>query len=161
MGERMAWVISLAQRNVAEATGGPFSAAVVERHSGRIVAVGVNLVTSLQCSMAHAEMVALLLAERELGRFRIGAGFDLLASTEPCTMCLGAVCWSGVDGLACSARDADARAIGFDEGPKPADWCAELTARGVRVTRDVQRPAAVAVLSDYHRRGGVLYNGRG
>jgi tRNA(Arg) A34 adenosine deaminase TadA len=74
-------------------------------------------------------------------------------------MCLGALPWAGIHSLVCGAREEDARAVGFDEGDKPADWIAGLERRGIRVTRDVRREEARQILEDYVRRGGVVYNG--
>ncbi|WP_217995186.1 hypothetical protein [Methylogaea oryzae] len=73
-------------------------------------------------------------------------------------MCLGATLWSGVKSLLCGARDEDARAIGFDEGPKPADWADQLRRRGIAVTRDVMRDEACKVLQRYKNQGGTIYN---
>jgi tRNA(Arg) A34 adenosine deaminase TadA len=85
---------------------------------------------------------------------------ELVSSTEPCVMCLGAVVWSGVRRLVCGARDRDARKVGFDEGPKPDDWIGALEARGITVVRDVGREEAAGVLHHYVARGGVIYNAR-
>jgi tRNA(Arg) A34 adenosine deaminase TadA len=73
-------------------------------------------------------------------------------------MCFGASPWSGVRRLVCGARDEDARAIGFDEGPKLADWITALNDRGIAVLRDVLRDEAVGVLKDYIEAGGIIYN---
>jgi tRNA(Arg) A34 adenosine deaminase TadA len=75
-------------------------------------------------------------------------------------MCLGAIPWSGVRSVICGARDQDARRIGFDEGSKPDRWVKSLENRGIRVFRDVLREEALAVLLDYHKRGGLIYNAR-
>lgn len=157
----MRFVIELSRLNVQHGSGGPFGAAVFDR-DGHLIAPGINLVVSSNCSLLHAEMVALAGAQKMLGRYDIGDGgrrqYDLFASTEPCAMCFGAIPWSGVRGLVCGARDADARAIGFDEGPKLADWVAALNQRGISVARDVLRAEAVAVLQEYAAASGLLYN---
>ena len=75
-------------------------------------------------------------------------------------MCLGAVVWSGVQTLVCGATDGDARAIGFDEGPKPPDWVSALYQRGIAVHREVLRPDAAGVLQAYADAGGPIYNAR-
>lgn len=85
---------------------------------------------------------------------------DLVTSCEPCAMCFGAVPWSGVRGLVCGARDEDARAIGFDEGPKLESWVRALEQRGIEVVRDVHRVVARRVLEDYAIAGGPIYNSR-
>ena len=157
----MAFVIGLSERTVRHRTGGPFGAAVFDRRNGDLLSVGVNLVVSASCSSAHAEVVALSLAQRELGRFDLAAGAvrcELVTSTEPCAMCLGACCWSGIGRVVCGARGEDAEAIGFDEGPKPADWPAALVQRHVGVVRDVLREKASAVLRGYIRADGPVYN---
>lgn len=160
---QMAFVIDLARRNM-EAGGGPFAAAVFESAGGRLVAAGVNRVIASHCSSAHAEILALALAQQRIGDYDLGAAHQpahvLVTSVEPCVMCLGAVIWSGVRSVVCGARDGDARAVGFDEGPKPPAWVDELENRGIQVVRDLMRPEAVEVLHDYAARGGFVYNAR-
>jgi tRNA(Arg) A34 adenosine deaminase TadA len=162
--ERMQLAIDLARRNVQHGTGGPFGAAVFDIETGVLLAPGVNLVVPLHCSTAHAEIVALTIAQQRVGHFDLGSSelpsHELVSSTEPCAMCLGAVPWSGVRRLVCGARDEDARRIGFDEGAKPDDWVASLEGRGIAVLRDVCRTAAVNVLEGYRSAGGVIYNAR-
>jgi tRNA(Arg) A34 adenosine deaminase TadA len=162
--ERMRLAIDLARRNVAAGTGGPFGAAVFEAEKGRLLAVGVNLVVAARCSILHAEVVALMLAQQRLGRFDLGGeglpACELVTSAEPCAMCFGALLWSGVRRLVCAAREEDVRAVGFDEGPKPDDWPGELQRRGITVARDLCRDEAVTVLKDYALGGGLVYNPR-
>jgi tRNA(Arg) A34 adenosine deaminase TadA len=159
---RMRLAIELARRNVEHGTGGPFGAAVFEEQSGRLLAVGVNLVVTAGCSLLHAEVVALLLAQQRLGRFDLGGeglpACELVTSAEPCVMCFGAVLWSGVKRLVCAARQEDVERLGFDEGPKPVDWPCELERRGITIARDVCRDEAVAVLNHYVAAAGPIYN---
>jgi len=159
--DQMRLVVGLSRQNVEHQTGGPFGAAVFDSE-GRLVAPGINLVVTSDCSVLHAEIVALAFAQKVLNRYDIGDGgtrrYDLVVSTEPCAMCFGAVLWSGVSRLICAARDEDARSIGFDEGPKFSNWDAELESRGIAVTRDVLRQEAAAVLHEYAAVGGTIYN---
>jgi tRNA(Arg) A34 adenosine deaminase TadA len=159
---RMALAIDLARENALRGTGGPFGAAVFERASGRLVAVGVNAVAASGLSLAHAEMLAIALAQAARGGYDLGApglpAHELVTSSEPCAMCFGAIPWSGVARLVCGARAADAEAIGFDEGPKPRDWAGALARRGIAVARDVRRAEAVAVLRAYAASGQPIYN---
>jgi hypothetical protein len=60
----------------------------------------------------------------------------------------------------CGARAADAEAIGFDEGDKPARWATALARRGISVRRDVCRAEARAVLREYAARAGTIYGAR-
>jgi len=86
--------------------------------------------------------------------------YELVTSTAPCAMCLGAIPWSGVRRVICGARDEDVRSIGFDEGTKPQNWVLSLETRGITVIQDVLREEARKVLSQYRELGGVIYNAR-
>ena len=158
---RMGLVIGLARQNIEHNTGGPFAAAVFERDSHRLVAPGVNLVTSAGCSVAHAEIMAIALAQQVIGSHTLDSpghsGYELVSSTAPCAMCLGAIPWSGVRALMCGARGVDAEAVGFDEGDKVADWKRRLEDRAILVTADVCRKEAAAVLKAYVAAGGAIY----
>ena len=160
--QRMAFVIQAARQNVLEGSGGPFAAGVFEQDSGALLSLGVNLVTAEQLSMLHAEMVAIAFAQRVLGRRDLGRrgspALEIVTSVEPCAMCYGAIPWSGLGKVVSGATDADARAIGFDEGPKPTDWTRPLVERGIAVTTQVMRDEAKSVLDDYARSGGIIYS---
>jgi len=158
---RMRLAIELADRNVQHRTGGPFGAAIFEIPSGRLLSVGMNLVEVSHCSMAHAEMVAIAIAQQTIGNYDLSANGtcrELATSVEPCAMCLGAIPWSGVRRVLCGARGEDACQIGFDEGAKPADWVGELRKRGIEVVQDVLRDEAKTVLRRYAESGGRIYN---
>ena len=159
--DRMQLVIKFSELNTKEKTGGPFGAAVFDE-MGKLIAPGINLVESQRCSILHAEMVALSLAQISLNRFDLGdkgrLKYELVTTTEPCAMCYGAIPWSGISRLVCGARDEDARGIGFDEGPKLKNWIDELEVRGIKVQCDVLREEAVSVLRNYAAIGGTIYN---
>jgi tRNA(Arg) A34 adenosine deaminase TadA len=158
--QRMAFAIELAGRNVDQGTGGPFGAIVVESQSGQLVSAGVNVVTSSGMCTAHAEMVAIGLANQSRGTYDLGAGpaLELVSSVEPCAMCLGALVWSGVRRLVCGSRSSAATAVGFDEGPRASDWVSSLQTRGIDVVRDVRADEAAQVLVRYAEGGGPIYN---
>ena len=161
MEEKMRFIIDLSHQNIEHETGGPFAAAVFDEN-GYLVAPGVNTVVSSNCSVLHAEIMAIALAQKTLGRYDISDGgrlrYDLFATTEPCAMCFGAVPWSGVCRLVCGARSEDAQKIGFDEGPRPSAWVEALADRGINVVRDVLREEAAAVLKAYSAAGGPIYS---
>jgi tRNA(Arg) A34 adenosine deaminase TadA len=161
--DKASFVIEASYRNICARTGGPFAAAVFNNQSGELVSVGVNLVTTQRLSMLHAEMVALAAAQRLLGSYTLGDlsdEYQLVTSTEPCAMCLGAIVWSGITSVLSSATDSDARAIGFDEGPKVSDWKAALQSRGIKVRAELCRSDAKRILRQYHDMRGEIYNGR-
>ncbi len=155
----MELVLEMVAKNIDDG-GGPFAAGVFDSE-GYLVGAGVNRVVPASAAIAHAEMVAIAAAGQRLGTWNLGASRprQLVTSTEPCAMCLGAVPWSGVSSMATGARDSDARAVGFDEGDKMADWAALLEARDITVIRDVLRERSVELLQQYAQTGGEIYNG--
>lgn len=163
--DKVALAIALSRRNIEARTGGPFGAAVFGPDD-RLVAAGVNVVLPQSASVAHAEVMAFLLAQQGCGRARLNEAVDgsrigpyvLATSAQPCCQCYGATVWAGVDRLLIGARSADVESLTeFDEGPLPADWTGELARRGIEVVRDIHRDAARAVLADYGRGGGQRY----
>jgi tRNA(Arg) A34 adenosine deaminase TadA len=91
-----------------------------------------------------------------------GPGSELVTSSQPCLMCLGATLWSGVTRLTYGATAADVTSVlGFDEGPLPRDWQGELNKRGITVAGEFLRAEAVEVLELYKKSRGTIYNGRG
>ena len=163
LSDRMALVLDLAMRNVTRGTGGPFAAAVLERDSGRVVSVGVNRVVTANSSIAHAEVLAIGLADAVLGTYDLRSpelpAMQLVTSSQMCAMCLGAVVWSGVSEVVYSTTATDVVAtVGFDEGPTPPDYAGQLTHRGIHVVPGVMRDEGLAVLRQYVAEGGVVYN---
>lgn len=163
--ERMRFVVGLALENIRRGSGGPFAAAIFESGGSVPVVCGVNMVVTAGCAVAHAEIVAIMLACARFGVYDLSqgpspCGYELFSSTDPCAMCLGAVPWSGVKRLVCGADGADAEVAGFDEGAKPLDWVEQLIRRGIDVSRHVCRSEAAAVLREYAANGGIIYNGR-
>lgn len=94
--------------------GGPFGCVIVRR--GAILARGHNCVTSTHDPTAHAEVVAIRAACRELGTFTLD-DCELYASCEPCPMCLAAIYWARISRVYFGNTRTDAAAIGFDD-----DW---------------------------------------
>ncbi|MEO7068385.1 MAG: nucleoside deaminase [Rhodanobacter sp.] len=151
--ERVGLAIELSRQNVERGGGGPFGAAVFNTHSGRLVSVGVNRVVPQNCSVAHAETMAIMIAQQRLTRNRLnedGGHYVLATSAQPCCQCYGASVWAGIDELLIGARTEDVEELTeFDEGPLPADWVGELERRGIAVRRDILREPARAVLASY------------
>lgn len=158
--QKMAWVIELSRLNIAN-DGGPFGAAVFDMSTGQLISVGVNLVIPTSCSVMHAEIVALIMAQQQTGhplvKQNVERDYELFSTTEPCAMCMGAIPWAGISRLVCGARDEDARKIGFDEGDKPADWVKHFAKRDISVVLDFCRHEAAQVLEQYAQQQGTLY----
>ena len=108
----LARALELAEQHSRDGRHGPFGAVVTRRET--VVAEGWNRVVASCDPSAHAEVVALRNAGRNLGTHAL-EDCTLFSSCEPCPMCLAAAYWARIDRLvfACSAEDA-ARA-GFDD----------------------------------------------
>lgn len=158
--EKMSWVIELSRLNI-DNDGGPFGAAVFNSSTQQLISIGVNLVIPSNCSVMHAEIVALILAQQQLGQnlhqSQSEHHYELFSTAEPCAMCMGAIPWAGISRLICGARDEDARKIGFDEGDKPEKWVENYAKRNISVVRDLCRDEAVQVLDQYAHQQGTIY----
>jgi tRNA(Arg) A34 adenosine deaminase TadA len=164
--ERMALVNSLADRNFREGNGGPFAAVVVDTVTGELVSVGVNVVLSSGVAGAHAEIMALGLAQRATGSWDLGADparpLELVVNWRPCVMCYGATMWSGVRRLTVAGSGAELEVLtGFDEGPMRDDWAEQFEARGITVVQGVGRDEALRVFREYGEADVLVYNARG
>ncbi len=162
---RLREVIRFSRLNFENETGGPFAAGVFERDSGRVVVIGINRVVPTNLSSAHAEIVALSLAQQMLHTFDLGGpnlpAHQLVVNARPCAMCFGSIPWSGVRSLVFAASGNDVEAItGFDEGPVHPQWRSELQSRGIDVNDSLLGDEAIRVFQDFAASGQRVYNGR-
>ena len=104
--------IRLSIENVTYGNGGPFGAVIVK--DNKIIARGVNKVTADNDPTAHAEVVAIRNACKELGTFQLD-GCEIYTSCEPCPMCLGAIYWARPDKMYYANTKKDAADIDFDD----------------------------------------------
>ena len=104
--------IKLAEQGMHLGKGGPFGAVVVKQ--GKIIGEGANQVTSSNDPTAHAEIVAIRNACKNLETFNL-PGCVLYTSCEPCPMCLGAILWARIDAIYYAGDRQDASEAGFDD----------------------------------------------
>lgn len=160
--ERMNFVLDITRRNIEERTGGPFGAAIFEKESGKLVSVGVNVVVAQNNCTAHAEMVAFMMAGKNVESYSLRGNnlpdHQLIASAQPCAMCLGATVWSGVKELVFGSLRNDIQNINhFDEGPIPDNWRDELAKRGINVIEGFLREKAIEIHRLYEKCCGLVY----
>ncbi len=158
-------IIRFSRWNIDHQTGGPFAAGVFERDTGRIVAIGVNRVVASNVSSAHAEIVAVSLAQQKLNCWDLGGegmpAMQLVVNWRPCAMCYGATIWSGIRSLVIAGSDdACERITGFDEGPIHPQWRAELERRGIALQDALLYDQAIEVFAEFRDRGHLVYNAR-
>ncbi|MDT0309298.1 tRNA adenosine(34) deaminase TadA [Streptomyces sp. DSM 44917] len=105
---------ALAEATAARATGDvPVGALVLGPGgpAGPVLGAGRNEREASGDPTAHAEVLALRAAARELGAWRL-EGCTLVVTLEPCTMCAGASVLARVDRIVFGAHDLKAGAAG-------------------------------------------------
>ena len=88
----------------------PVGALVVSRE-GNVVASAYNLRENEKSAIAHAEILAIEKACKELGGWRLN-GCTLYVTLEPCPMCAGALVNSRIDRVVFGAYDMQAGCCG-------------------------------------------------
>ena len=83
----------LSEENLKTNAGGPFGACIVK--NGKIIGKGSNHVLSNNDPTAHAEIVAIREACKNINSYDL-SGCELYASCYPCPMCLSAIIWSNI-----------------------------------------------------------------
>src|SRR5690554_5349087 len=110
--EFMEYAIDLSREGMNAGKGGPFGCIIVK--NGTIVGKGYNSVSSTNDPTAHAEIMAIRDACKNLNTFQLD-GCDLYTSCEPCPMCLGAIYWARPARVFYACDRKDAADAGFDD----------------------------------------------
>ncbi len=135
-------------RSARERGDHPFGAVIVT--PGGTAVTGTNTVVTAGDPTGHAELNAVRAAAAQLEPVELAAA-TLYASTEPCTMCAGALYWSGIGRVVYAL--AEDELIGMDRDqdgvPPLALPVREVFARGGRAI-DVIGPVDVRGADDVH-----------
>ena len=110
MNKYMKIADELAQQNILTNDGGPFGAVIIKNNE--IVCKGNNQVVLKNDPTAHAEIVAIRDACKNLGTFDL-TGCEIYTSCYPCPMCLSAIIWSNIKMVYYGNTKEDAEKIGF------------------------------------------------
>ncbi len=137
--------INLAMENVDVVNGGPFGAVVVK--DGEIVGRGINEVTRTNDPTAHAEIIAIRDACRNLNTYTL-EGCGLYTSCEPCPMCLGAIYWANISELYYAATKEDAARADFSDAFIYKEFSLPKDQRKIPSTQ-LMREAAVKVFEKW------------
>ena len=147
--EFMLRAIELAEKGMDNNEGGPFGAIIVNAE-GEIVGEGNNRVTSSNDPTAHAEVVAIRNACKNLDTFQL-TGCTIYTSCEPCPMCLGAIYWARPDRILYACSREDAAEIGFDDEFIYKEIPKEAEDRKI-LTKQMLRDKAVRVFQKWSER---------
>ncbi len=104
--------VTMAAENVGTGLGGPFGALIVK--DGKVIGRGVNRVTGANDPTAHAEVMAIRDACKNIANFRL-EGAVIYTSCEPCPMCLAAIYWARIGRIYFATPNTDAARAGFDD----------------------------------------------
>ena len=110
MNKYMKIADELAQQNILTNDGGPFGAVIIKNNE--IVGKGNNQVVLKNDPTAHAEIVAIRDACKNLGTFDL-TGCEIYTSCYPCPMCLSAIIWTNIKMVYYGNTKEDAEKIGF------------------------------------------------
>lgn len=135
--------------------GGPFGAVVIK--DGKVIGRGHNTVLRDSDPTRHAEMNALTAAGRRLKSPHL-IGCVLIASSEPCPMCLAAAYWSGVAVVYYGLSRRVAAKFGFRDAFLYRELALPGSRRKLVTVKHPATPAdSEAVFRDWKKRGGRLY----
>jgi guanine deaminase len=137
--------INLSIKGMENNEGGPFGAIVVK--DGKIIGRGNNKVTSSNDPTAHAEVVAIRDACKNLGTFQLD-GCIVYTSCEPCPMCLGAIYWARPDKVFYACTKEDAADAGFDDAFIYREIDSDYATRSIPFVQ-IGRPAATVAFEQW------------
>lgn len=140
--------IELSKASVYSGKGGPFGCVIVK--DGKIVGEGNNQVTSTNDPTAHAEVVAIRDACKNLNSFQLD-GCEIYTSCEPCPMCLGAIYWARPDKIYYANTREDAQQIGFDDSFIYEEIPLEIARRKIPMIA-LERVAALEVFKAWQQK---------
>lgn len=110
MNKYMKVAKELSDENLKTNVGGPFGACIVK--DGKIIGKGLNHVLEKNDPTAHAEIMAIREACKNIGSYDL-SGCELYTSCYPCPMCLSAIIWANIKKVYYGNTKKDAAKIGF------------------------------------------------
>jgi len=136
---------------------GPFAAAVCD-NEGNIISIAHNSVLIDNSSLCHAEVNAIRFAQEKLKTYNLSEmDLSICITAEPCSMCIGAIMWSGIKHIYYGVNSKVVEEItGFDEGYKP-DWEEYFANKGISVIGNIEPEICTKTLTNYVDAGYVIY----
>ena len=140
--------IALSRKGILSNEGGPFGCIIVK--GDEVVGRGNNKVTSTNDPTAHAEVVAIRDACKNLGNFQLH-DCEIYTSCEPCPMCMGAIYWARPKIVYYANNRVDAATIGFDDSMIYDEMTCELHQRRLPIVA-LSREAALKVFEEWQQK---------
>ncbi len=136
--------IALSIESAVTQRGGPFGAVIVK--DGAIIGEGVNCVTAWNDPTAHAEVVAIRAACKQVSSFDL-SGAKIYTSCEPCPMCHAAIYWARLGAIYYANTTGDAAAIEFDDARITHELGAPPESRAISMTQLLRDEAQIAFVA--------------
>lgn len=142
-----------AEKGIKNNEGGPFGAVVVDE-SGKIIGKGNNKVIINNDPTAHAEVMAIREACKNLDTYDL-TGCEIYTSCEPCPMCLSAVIWANIKTIYYGCTKKDAGEIGFRD-----DMIYEYLKgekKDLLNLEQIDREECIKIFEEYKTKNGIIY----
>ncbi|MEO8823410.1 MAG: nucleoside deaminase [Ginsengibacter sp.] len=139
--------IALAEDGVAKGEGGPFGCVIVK--DDKVIGQGNNKVLSTNDPTAHAEIVAIRDACKNLASYQLD-DCEIYTTCEPCPMCLGAIYWARPKIIYYGNTKEDAAKIGFDDSIIYDEIGADIKDRKIPAV-NISREEANTTFSAWHK----------
>ncbi len=146
--------IALAENGIMNNEGGPFGCVIVKNDT--IIGRGNNKVTSTNDPTAHAEIIAIREACKNLCSYQL-ENCEIYASCEPCPMCLGAIYWARPKVIYYGSSRKDAAKIGFDDSMIYDEISSDLTSRKIPMINICQKKANQTFAVWQHKENKKIY----
>lgn len=144
--------IHLAENGMEQGFGGPFGAVVVK--DGKIIGEGYNTVLRTNDPTAHAEVLAIRDACKNLGTYEL-KDCTIYTSCEPCPMCLGAIYWARIEKVVYAAKKEDAAQISFDDDNFYGEMAKDMKDRNIDF-EELMRNKALPLFEKWNNRPGKI-----
>jgi len=112
--------------------GGPFGAVIVRDNT--IIGRGCNMVISQHDPTAHAEIVAIRQACKNINSYDL-SGTVIYSTCEPCPMCFSAVYWAKINEVIFCLSRHDAELMGFKDNHIYEEIYKDFSERDIRFTK--------------------------
>lgn len=145
----MRQAIELAKNGMHAGNGGPFGCVIVK--DGKIIGQGSNMVLKTNDPTAHAEVVAIREACKNLKHFQL-EGCEVYTSCEPCPMCLGAIFWARPARVFYACTKEDAADAGFDD---------EFIYQEIEITPEKRQIPMIAMMREESLEAFALWKEKG
>ena len=144
----MQQAIRLSQSGMQKNEGGPFGCVIVQ--GDKIIGQGNNQVICTNDPTAHAEIVAIRNACKNLGTYDL-VDCELYTSCEPCPMCLAAIYWARLKIIYYGNTSTDAANIGFDDAMIYEEMKVNSRDRKIPL-HSIGREAALAIFAEWQNK---------